>query len=65
MDDGNEGARDGECPEHVWRVAEVVFNDTGAYAEVTCGRCGAVRLDQPGIGALEAAKRVRQPPTSG
>lgn len=48
---------DTDCVEHVWRVREVLIG-AGAWVELRCERCDAVRMDQPGAGALDAAKRA-------
>jgi hypothetical protein len=57
VDDANEGHEAGECIEHVWRMRGVTFA-LGAYADFECTRCGAIRVEQPENGALDAAKRA-------
>lgn len=47
-DDRNEGAGEGECPEHAWVLVEAVVGGRGgAFVEKACTRCGAVVLVGP------------------
>lgn len=49
-DDRNEGAGDGECVEHVWKLQGVSlgFGAVKAAEDYECTRCGAVSMRESG-----------------
>lgn len=48
QDDRNEGSGDGECVEHVWKLAGMTFGLDGAHEDAQCVRCGAVTMQKSG-----------------
>jgi hypothetical protein len=52
-DDRNEGSAEGECIEHVWRLAGVSlsFGKVPAAEDYECRRCGAMAMRESGPAA--------------
>lgn len=44
LDDRNEGDADGECLEHVWKLAGVTLALDGAHEDYVCLRCDSVTM---------------------